>query len=60
MPDPDTDLREPDYPDQPTQGDEDYFARTAREVEADLGLTEEDISYLSIKWGNSYKQSEWV
>ena len=60
LPDPDTDLREPDYPDQPTQSDEDYFARTAREVEADLGLTEEDISYLSIKWGNSYKQSEWV
>lgn len=30
------------------------------EPELDLGLTEEDILYLTNKWGRSYKQSEWV
>ena len=26
----------------------------------DLGLTEEDITYLKLKWGKSYKPEEWV
>lgn len=26
----------------------------------DLGLTEEDINYLTIKWGSSYRPEEWV
>ena len=28
--------------------------------EVDLGLTKEDITYLSLKWGSDYKQEEWV
>lgn len=30
------------------------------EEEFDLGLTEEDITYLRLKWGKMYKQEEWV
>lgn len=30
------------------------------EPEIDLGLTEEDITYLRLKWGKNYKQEEWV
>ena len=30
------------------------------EEEFDLGLTEEDITYLRLKWGKTYKQEEWV
>jgi hypothetical protein len=30
------------------------------EPEEDLGLTEEDKTYLALKWGKGYKQSEWV
>jgi len=26
----------------------------------ELGLTEEDIMYLRLKWGKSYKPEEWV
>ena len=26
----------------------------------ELGLTEDDINYLSIKWGSSYSPDEWV
>jgi len=25
-----------------------------------LGLTDEDITYLRLKWGKTYKQEEWV
>lgn len=28
--------------------------------EMDLGLTEEDITYLRLKWGKTYRQEEWV
>lgn len=30
------------------------------EEEIDLGLTEEEKTYLSLKWGSAYNQSEWV
>lgn len=30
------------------------------EPEEDLGLSEEDKTYLALKWGRGYKQSEWV
>lgn len=30
------------------------------EDEEDFGLTQEDIQYLTIKWGKSYRQHEWV
>ena len=26
----------------------------------DLGLTDEDITYLRLKWGKTYRQEEWV
>ena len=29
-------------------------------TEIDLGLTEEDITYLSLKWGKTYRPDEWV
>lgn len=29
-------------------------------IEEDLGLTEEDIRYLRLKWGSAYRQDEWV
>ena len=27
---------------------------------ADLGLTEEDVTYLTLKWGSAYRPEEWV
>ena len=30
------------------------------EPEIDLGLTDEDIMYLKVKWGSNYTQDEWV
>lgn len=33
---------------------------TQAETAEDLGLTEEDITYLRLKWGKSYKPTEWV
>lgn len=32
----------------------------APEDDIDLGLTEEEKTYLSLKWGSAYNQSEWV
>lgn len=31
-----------------------------KEPEIDLGLTEEDKMYLKVKWGNTYREDEWV
>ena len=44
-------------------GYEDYFAEQAAAaiLSADeLGLTEEEVTYLRMKWGKSYKPEEWV
>lgn len=38
---------------------EDYFAVQADVVE-DLDLTDEDRTYLCLKWGKAYKPDEWV
>ena len=39
----------------------DYFETRNYEEEAEsLGLTEEDITYLKLKWGKTYKPEEWV
>lgn len=35
-------------------------AAPAPEDDIDLGLTEEEKTYLSLKWGSAYNQSEWV
>ena len=40
---------------------EDYFGtRSYDEEAAALGLTDEDITYLKLKWGKAYKPEEWV
>lgn len=50
----------PEYED----GQEDTFvqspAQTTEEEAFDLGLTEEDIRYLRLKWGKMYRPEEWV
>ena len=57
-------LKEPEYDDTPADGPvEDYFATRAGAVEQtaeDLGLTDEDVTYLRLKWGKAYKPEEWV
>lgn len=35
-------------------------APAIEEEEIDLGLTEEDITYLRLKWGRGYTHSQWV
>lgn len=46
------------------EGQEDTFvqspAQTTEEEAFDLGLTEEDIRYLRLKWGKMYRPEEWV
>lgn len=38
--------------------EEDYFEIGTPEI--DLDLSEEDITYLRLKWGKSYRPEEWV
>lgn len=46
------------------EGQEDTFVQsptqTTEEEAFDLGLTEEDIRYLRLKWGKMYRPEEWV
>lgn len=53
---PEGELKEPVYA-APT---EDYFAQQSGEVEPELDLTDEDRTYLRLKWGKTYKPEEWV
>lgn len=57
-------LKEPEYDDTPADSPtEDYFAARSGAVEQtaeDLGLTDEDVTYLRLKWGKAYKPEEWV
>jgi len=39
---------------------EDYFAQQAGGDEMDIDLTDEDRTYLRLKWGKAYKPEEWV
>ena len=39
-------------------GNEDYFG--TQQDESDIDLTEEDRTYLRLKWGKTYKPEEWV
>ncbi len=43
-------------------GEEDYFAQQsgAAAEDFDCDLTDEDITYLRLKWGKTYKPEEWV
>ena len=53
------DLREPDNPFLAT-GTEDYFAERAGATDDDIDLTDEERTYLRLKWGKMYKPEEWV
>lgn len=53
-------LKEPVYTPPPNAPTEDYFAQQSGEVEQELDLTDEDRTYLRLKWGKTYKPEEWV
>lgn len=50
-------LKEPTYVETPV---EDYFAQQAGGEEINLDLTDEERTYLRLKWGKAYKPEEWV
>ena len=50
-------LKEPEYV---QQTENNQFLSVPEEEEFDLGLTDEDITYLRLKWGKMYKPEEWV
>lgn len=52
----------PQYPDQPPADDfsSPFGTTPSYQTAEDLGLTEEDQTYLLLKWGKSYKPEEWV
>ena len=57
---PEGELKEPVYAPPPNAPTEDYFAQQSGEVEQKLDLTDEDRTYLRLKWGKTYKPEEWV
>lgn len=57
---PEGELKEPGYAPPPNVPVEDYFAQQSGEVEQELDLTDEDRTYLRLKWGKTYKPEEWV
>lgn len=57
---PEGELKEPVYTPPPDAPMEDYFAQQSGEVEQELDLTDEDRTYLRLKWGKTYKPEEWV
>lgn len=57
---PEGELKEPVYTPPPNAPTEDYFAQQSGEVEQELDLTDEDRTYLRLKWGKTYKPEEWV
>lgn len=57
---PEGELKEPVYAPPPNAPMEDYFAQQSGEVEQELDLTDEDRTYLRLKWGKTYKPEEWV
>lgn len=57
---PEGELKEPVYAPPPNAPTEDYFAQQSGKVEQELDLTDEDRTYLRLKWGKTYKPEEWV
>ena len=57
---PEGELKEPVYAPPPNAPTEDYFAQQSGEVEQELDLTDEDRTYLRLKWGKTYNPEEWV
>lgn len=62
VPIPDKPLEEPEYaaggPTEDNIGD--LFGEPSSSIEDDLELTDEDKTYLRLKWGKAYKPEEWV
>lgn len=48
------------YEEEPVEDYFDNLYNIAPQTEVDLGLTEEDVTYLRLKWGKAYKPEEWV
>ena len=57
---PEGELKKPVYAPPPNAPTEDYFAQQSGKVEQELDLTDEDRTYLRLKWGKTYKPEEWV
>ena len=56
-------LEEPVYKEENpflASGDEDYFGEISGADAFDDDLTEEDRTYLRLKWGKTYKPEEWI
>lgn len=55
-------LKEPEYVEEPNQFlQDDYFAQqSGANDDFDDDLTEEDRTYLRLKWGKTYKPEEWI
>ena len=55
-------VKEPVYDETPSapQPVEDYFAEQCEGEELNIDLTDEDKTYLRLKWGKTYKPEEWV
>ena len=56
-------LEEPIYKEENpflASGDEDYFGELSGADAFDDDLTEEDRTYLRLKWGKTYKPEEWI
>ena len=45
---------------QPASPEEDYFAQQAGADDFNDDLTDEDRTYLRLKWGKAYKPEEWI
>ena len=65
IPIPQTPLEEPVYKDEEADpfvasGNEDYFGESSGADAFDNDLTEEDRTYLRLKWGKTYKPEEWI
>ena len=52
----------PPGPEDKTEEDEDYFDQRSKNgsTEDELDLTDEDRTYLRLKWGKTYRPEEWV
>ena len=55
-------VKEPVYDETPSAQYpvEDYFAEQCEGEELNIDLTDEDKTYLRLKWGKTYKPEEWV
>ena len=63
LPVPTAPLQEPVYKEENpflASGDEDYFGEMSGVDAFDDDLTEEDRTYLRLKWGKTYKPEEWI